>query len=147
MDVAATVEEPVSVAAPASAGTEPAAQADPPVLPELAAGEPSEQAGAPAAEAPSPPHPIDSTLAMIQPPDAESQTALEEAAARQLEELGIVVPRIPLPRPDPPPQVRTTRRAARNSAWPAEPPPNCGMKHAYWRFVDRKAGTKEWYCK
>jgi hypothetical protein len=125
MDVAATVEEP----APA---------------PE----EPSAEAVAPQAAPPSPPHSIDSTLAMIQPPDSESQAALEEAAARQLEELGLAVARIPLPRPDPPPQVRSTpRRTVRNSDWPAEPPPNCGTKHAYWRFVDRKAGTKEWYCK
>jgi hypothetical protein len=32
--------------------------------------------------------------------------------------------------------------------WPDEPPPNCGAgKRAKWHFVDRKAGTKEWYCR
>ncbi len=38
-------------------------------------------------------------------------------------------------------------KSARRSDWPAGPPPDCGGKHAYWHFVDRKTHTKEWYCR
>jgi hypothetical protein len=38
-------------------------------------------------------------------------------------------------------------RANHRTSWPDEPPPNCNGLHAYWRFTDRKAGTKEWYCR
>ncbi len=77
--------------------------------------------------------------------------ALEEAALRRASELAGLqfAPRIPAARPEPPKnaikKVAATRK--RSSSWPAGPPPNCGTKHAYWRFIDRKAGTKEWYCK
>jgi len=43
--------------------------------------------------------------------------------------------------------VKRVRVSRASSDWPAAPPPNCGGKHAKWRFVDRKAGTKEWYCR
>lgn len=76
------------------------------------------------------------------------QRALDEAAMLQASEMAGLqfAPRIPMARPDPPPVRKKTARRA-NASWPADPPPNCGEKHAYWRFVDRKAGTKEWYCK
>ncbi len=74
------------------------------------------------------------------------QTELEEAAAEHAQNLALA-PRIPLPRPDIVPVVKPVR-VSRSSSWPAEPPPNCGAgQHAKWHFVDRKAGTKEWYCK
>ncbi len=72
--------------------------------------------------------------------------ALENAAAAHAMELAGFVARLPRVRPDPPP-VRRVRRTSRRADWPAAPPPDCGSLHAYWRFVDRRAGTKEWYCK
>ena len=74
------------------------------------------------------------------------QSALEQAAAVRAESLGIFAPRIPLPRPDvAPPAAKPVHVSRASSNWPAAPPPNCGAgKHAKWRFVDRKAGTKEW---
>ena len=86
-------------------------------------------------------------VTLIDPVEEDEQSAIEEAAVEQATALGMAFARIPLPRPDPPPARprRTSSRA--NLEWPAEPPPNCGTKHAYWRFVDRRAGTKEWYCK
>ncbi len=73
------------------------------------------------------------------------QAALSEAAEEHAMALG---PRLPRARPEPPPnaikKVSTRRRA---SDWPSTPPPDCGTLHAYWRFVDRKTGAKEWYCK
>lgn len=50
------------------------------------------------------------------------------------------------PKPEPRPKP-TPVRASRRSDWPATPPPDCGSKHAYWHFVDRKTGKKEWYCR
>jgi hypothetical protein len=59
-----------------------------------------------------------------------------------------------LPRPEPPADFepsnphKTVQVSNRNSSWPAEPPPNCAAgQRAKWRFVDRSAGTKEWYCR
>ena len=77
------------------------------------------------------------------------QSALEEAAAMRAEALALLVPRIPSPRPDVAPSVKRVRVSrASSSGWPAAPPPNCGPgKHAKWRFVNHKAGTKEWYCR
>ena len=76
------------------------------------------------------------------------QAALHEAAEEHALALGSLGPRMPRARPEPPPnaikKVSTRRRA---SDWPATPPPDCGTLHAYWRFVDRKTGAKEWYCK
>jgi hypothetical protein len=77
--------------------------------------------------------------------------ALQSAAASHALELAGFVARVPLPRPDPPKvsTVSAVSTASSRSAtsWPDKPPPNCGSKHAYWHFVDRAAGTKEWYCK
>ena len=76
------------------------------------------------------------------------QAALDEAAEEHALALGSVGPRLPRARPEPPAnaikKVSTRRRA---SDWPATPPPDCGTLHAYWRFVERKTGAKEWYCK
>jgi hypothetical protein len=72
--------------------------------------------------------------------------ALESAAASHALELAGFVARVPVPRPDNPPPVRRVRTGHR-ADWPAAPPPDCGNLHARWRFVDRKAGTKEWYCR
>jgi hypothetical protein len=79
-------------------------------------------------------------------PSADEVAEVESALATRALELAGFVARVPLPRPDPPPVRRTSSRNHR-ADWPAEPPPNCGGLHAYWRFTDRKAGTKEWYCR
>jgi hypothetical protein len=80
----------------------------------------------------------------------EDLFALEEAAAEQAETLA-ALPRIPLPRPEPPADwkpAKPVRTSRSSSSWPAEPPPNCAAgQRAKWHFVDRKAGTKEWYCR
>jgi hypothetical protein len=80
-----------------------------------------------------------------EPEEWSLEDALESAATTRAIRLSGFVARLPIPRPDPPPvrKVRTSHRAD----WPASPPPDCGTLHAYWRFVDRKAGTKEWYCR
>jgi hypothetical protein len=75
------------------------------------------------------------------PPAPVQLTALEAAASEHAEKLAAMAPRIPQPRPDPPRRVRTARK------WPAGPPPNCGEKHAYWRYVDERRTKAEWYCK
>ncbi len=71
--------------------------------------------------------------------------ALETAAATEALTLAGFVARLPIPRPDPPPVQRV--RSDRRADWPDAPPPNCGQLHAYWRFVDREKGIKEWYCR
>jgi hypothetical protein len=76
---------------------------------------------------------------------SDDQGALGEAVTDHAMKLGLMAPRVPMPRPDPPRRARV--KVSRASDWPAEPPPNCGNLHAYWRFTDRKTGAKEWYCK
>ena len=70
------------------------------------------------------------------------------------QELAALMPRIPVARPEPPAdfkpaQPHTRRVSSRSSSsWPDEPPPNCAAgQRAKWRFVDRQAGKKAWYCK
>jgi hypothetical protein len=76
------------------------------------------------------------------------QSAIKEAAADLAESLAMLAPRIPSARPDVVPTIRKVRVARASSSWPDASPPNCGAgKHAKWRFTDRKAGTKEWYCR
>jgi hypothetical protein len=53
---------------------------------------------------------------------------------------------LPRPRPEPPPNA-IKRTASRRDWGNLGPPPNCGEKHAYWRYTDRKTGKREWYCK
>jgi ribonuclease E len=54
---------------------------------------------------------------------------------------------LPRPRPEPPPNA-IKRTASRSRDWGnLGSPPNCGEKHAYWRYTDRKTGKREWYCK
>ncbi len=83
-------------------------------------------------------------------PDAASEAApgtdveLELALATQALKLVGFIARVPEARPDPPPVRRVSNRS---TSWPDQPPPNCGKLHAYWHFKDRKAGTKEWYCR
>jgi hypothetical protein len=80
----------------------------------------------------------------------EVQGAVEDAALERASELAGLqfAPRIPLARPEPPPNaIKTVATSTPRSSWPAEPPPNCGTKHAYWRFTDYTTGTKEWHCK
>jgi hypothetical protein len=84
---------------------------------------------------------------------AVDQSALQDVVTEQAQVLAAMMPRIPIARPEPPadfkPTAPHTRRvSSRNSSWPDEPPPNCAAgQHAKWRFVDRKAGTKAWYCR
>jgi hypothetical protein len=76
-----------------------------------------------------------------------SQSAIEQAASDQAESLSMI-PRVPLPRPDEVPEIKPARanRVAAGSA--LGPPPNCPAgKRAKWHYVDRKAGTREWYCR
>src|SRR5688572_23421435 len=83
-------------------------------------------------------------LAALLPGDANpAEQRLMEAASQRAAEIAALqfVPRIPKARPDPPPQLRKTARKAK---WPAGSPPNCGKKHAYWRYV---SNVPTWYCK
>ncbi len=78
--------------------------------------------------------------------------ALESAAATHALKLSGFIARVPLVKPETPAWALKKRKARstykkRRADWPDEPPPNCGTLHAYWRFVDRKKGTKEWYCR
>jgi hypothetical protein len=76
------------------------------------------------------------------------QSAIEEAAALRAASLQAMAPRIPVPRPDVVPVRKPVRVARASSGWPSAPPPNCAAgQHAKWRFVDRKSGSKEWYCR
>ena len=92
------------------------------------------------------------TAALFTPVAEDEQAALESAASEEATVLASL-PRIPQPRPEPPADFepstphKTVRVSNRNSSWPDEPPPACPGQHAKWRFVDRKAGTKEWYCR
>jgi hypothetical protein len=95
---------------------------------------------------------LDTLFAAVAP---EEQSALEDAAAEMATTVIAALPRVPLPRPEPPadfkpskPHKKTVRVNSQNPNWPPEPPPNCGAgKHAKWRFSDRKSGAKEWYCR
>ena len=81
---------------------------------------------------------------------ADGQSALEAAAAVHAETVAALMPRVPMPRPEVVPEVKRApvRTRNRNSSWPSGPPPKCTAgQHAKWRFTDRKAGTKEWYCR
>jgi hypothetical protein len=86
-------------------------------------------------------------------PASGSGTTVGEALAPAAAEEAMLLAtgfaaRIPAPRPDPPPVVKPTRASRRgNSSWPGTPPPNCGKKHAFWHYVDRKRDIKEWYCR
>jgi hypothetical protein len=84
-------------------------------------------------------------LAALLPGEASTaaQAALSEAAAEHAEQLALLEPRLPIRRPDPPPRARY--RSAPGGALPA--PPDCGAKHAYWRYIDRKLKIREWHCK
>jgi hypothetical protein len=84
-------------------------------------------------------------LAALLPGEASTaeQAALSEAAAEHAETLALLEPRLPIRRPDPPPRARY--RSAPGGALPA--PPDCGSKHAYWRYIDRKLKIREWHCK
>jgi hypothetical protein len=93
------------------------------------------------------------TVSLFAPIAEGDQAALEDAAVEQATILASL-PRVPQPRPEPPADFKpsnphaTVRVNSRNSSWPPEPPPNCAAgQRAKWRFVDRKAGTKEWYCR
>jgi hypothetical protein len=85
-------------------------------------------------------------VASVAPDD---QSALEQAAEDRAEVLGMLMPRIPEPRPDVVPKIKRVRVArASGSGWPAGPPPRCAAgKRAKWRFVERGSSTKEWYCR
>ena len=66
------------------------------------------------------------------------------------ETVAALLPRVPMPRPEVVPEVKPApvRTRNRNSSWPSGPPPKCTAgQHAKWRFTDRKADTKEWYCR
>jgi hypothetical protein len=93
---------------------------------------------------------IDSLLASVGP---DEQSVLEDAAAEEATVLA-ALPRIPSPRPEPPADFKPSnphkvvRVNSQNASWPPEPPPNCAAgQRARWRFVDRRTGTKEWYCR
>jgi hypothetical protein len=76
--------------------------------------------------------------------DLSQDPALLEDEGSTEQDLAAPLPR---PRPEPPPNA-IKRTASRARDWGnLGPPPNCGEKHAYWRYTDRQAGKREWYCK
>jgi hypothetical protein len=104
------------------------------------------------------------TLASLVQPEAGDRLTLRKALPEEVLDLVALAPTIPIPGtnagPDaegeasaPPEEAKPEEkpkpvRANHRTSWPDEPPPNCGAgKHAYWHFTDRKAGTKEWYCR
>ena len=107
---------------------------------------PQDWAAAEGGDAADPASPACRALAAVIPPQNASsaaQEALSQAASEHAQELALLEPRLPKRRPDPPKRARY--RSAPDGALPA--PPDCGSKHAYWRYVDRKAGIREWHCK
>ena len=89
------------------------------------------------------------TIAALIPSEIEADE--EEALIAAAEELAALMPRVPRVRPDPGPnpirEVRRQRTARADLSWPDASPPNCGSKHARWRFVDEARTQKEWYCR
>ena len=70
------------------------------------------------------------------------QSAFDAAAARRAGEFAAAdfIAPIPKPRPDPPARVVRTSTRGR-----LPPPPNCGSKHAYYRYNSAKQPV--WYCR
>lgn len=102
------------------------------------------------------PSSCETVVALLTASEPDDREALEEAAEDYALMLSSIGPRVPRARPEPSPELAEALekvastpapRRRRNADWPDAPPPNCGSLHAYWRFVDRRAGTKEWYCK
>jgi hypothetical protein len=59
-----------------------------------------------------------------------------------------MLPRIPAPRPDVVPVIKPPRVSRASSGSALGPPPNCPAgQRAKWRYVDRKTGTRAWYCR
>ena len=73
---------------------------------------------------------------------ARRQSAFDAAAARRAGEFAAAdfIAPIPKPRPDPPARVVRTSTRGR-----LPPPPNCGNKHAYYRYNSAKQPV--WYCR
>ncbi len=83
-----------------------------------------------------PPHVLDVTaLAPAMPlPKAQAKSdAAQDPATTEV---------APAPTPKPAPV-----KVSAHPNWPDAAPPDCGSKHAYWRFVEGHHGKKEWYCK
>jgi hypothetical protein len=75
------------------------------------------------------------------------QSAIVEAATNQAEALAMV-PRVPAPRPDDVGDTKPGRVSRASSGAALGPPPSCPAgQHAKWHYVDRKAGSREWYCR
>lgn len=56
-----------------------------------------------------------------------------------------LAPATPKPRPDPPPDaVKKAPRVKTAAKGRLPPPPNCGAKHAFWKYVNKKP---VWYCR
>ncbi len=101
------------------------------------------------------------SIASVVQPEADNLQPLHAALPEKVLDLVALAPTIPVPgkdaepssapeasaaAPEPEPKPMPVR-ASRASDWPAEPPPDCGDKHAYWHFVKGHHGAKEWYCK
>lgn len=126
-----------------AASTEPATEGSSPFT-EHAVECPRDWVAGDQAEAP----PGCQTIAALIPSDIEAEA--EAALVAAAEEHAATMPRVPRARPDPGPdpiREQRTRTARADSSWPAEPPPNCGSRHARWRFVDEARTQKEWYCR
>jgi hypothetical protein len=92
----------------------------------------------------------ESIASLVRPETAsDEENSLERALPADVLEQAVLAPPIPVPGSDAeakpeakPKPVRTSRK----NDWPAEPPPDCGDKHAFWHFVEGHHGKKEWYC-
>ena len=90
------------------------------------------------------------------PPDAAMLAALPPVAAPLVGEPALdegavdpagqeAVAPAPRARPEPPPDaVKKPARVRTAAKGRLPPPPNCGEKHAYWRYVEKKP---VWYCR
>jgi hypothetical protein len=131
----AVAPAPVHAAPAAVAAALPPASAPAPVPPPSPAATPARAVASPA-PAPAPSFTAPEILAYA--PDQ-----MPPAAAPGVEE---AMEHVRLPRPRPA-EAPTRVRVATVSSSALGPPPDCGAKHAFWHYTDRKKGLRAWYCK
>jgi hypothetical protein len=105
-----------------------------------------------------------SLASLVTQSEPQALATLRKALPERVLDLTAMAPAIPVPasakggpdapeavasaEPDPaPPPKRAAKASNRSASWPAEPPPDCGSKHARWHYVQGHSGKKEWYCK
>jgi hypothetical protein len=145
---AAAVTEELEAALAAKAAALKALSAEPPAAPgaDAPAAPPVVATAQPAPAEPALPAALPGELPTLQNAAldlSQDPTLLEDEGSTEQD----VAAPLPRPRPEPPPNA-IKRTASRASGWGSlGAPPNCGDRHAYWRYTDRKAGKREWYCK